>query len=153
MRRILPEYAMHKVENHLLWIGTAADGCDTKGILDRNIRAILQLAYEESPIHATRDLLLFRIPLVDGAGNDRAQLSLAVAILVRLIRLKIPTLVCCGGGMSRSPAITAAAIAVAEQKDLDDCLRRVAANYPADVSTTLWEQVRSVFQDVLDQSS
>ena len=54
---------------------------------------------------------------------------------------KIPTLVCCGAGMSRSPAIVAAALALVERAPFEDCLRRVARHHPSDVSPGLWSEV------------
>lgn len=138
---------MHKIADYALWIGTAADARNARAILDHEIRAVLQLAYEEPPVHTSRDVLLVRIPLIDGAANEEPLLTLAITVLANLIREEIPTVVCCGGGMSRSPAIAAAALAVTERVSLDECLRHVTANYPADVSTTFWAQVRAAVGD------
>jgi hypothetical protein len=49
-------------------------------------------------------------------------------------------------GMSRSPAITAAAIARVEHLDFDDCLKRVTKFRVADVSPGLWADL-SNFND------
>jgi hypothetical protein len=117
-----------------LWVGHAGDCRAFRELLDKGIRAIVQLAIEEPPVEPPRELIYYRFPLLDGDGNDAA--------VAALIRRGIPTLVCCGAGMSRSPAIAAAALSVIEQIEPDECLRRVAEYLRADVSPGLWAQVR-----------
>ena len=109
---------MNQVERRLIGIGHAADGRDWSGLFDRGIRAIVQLAIEEPPIQPPREVILYRFPLVDGEGNDPALLRLAIESVAALIRAKLPALVCCGGGMSRSPAIVAAAVSCVEEIDV-----------------------------------
>ena len=45
--------------------------------------------------------------------------ALAIATLANLIRRRSPTLVCCGAGMSRAPAVAAAALSVASRETPD----------------------------------
>ena len=125
-----------------LWVGHAGDCRAFRELLDKGIRAIVQLAIEEPPVEPPRELIYCRFPLVDGEDNDADLLSLAIGSVAALIRRGIPTLVCCGAGMSRSPAIAAAAISMVEQVEPDECLRRVAEHLRADVSPGLWAQVR-----------
>jgi protein-tyrosine phosphatase len=133
---------MNQIESRPLWIGHAADGRDWQGLFDRGIRAVVQLAIEEPPIQPPRELILFRFPLVDGDGNDLAVLRLAIDGVAALIRAKLPTLVCCcGGGMSRSPAIVAAAISCTEGTDVHESLKAVTAAHPSDVSPGLWDEI------------
>ena len=73
-------------------------------------------------------------------------LQLAIGSIATLIQQRIPTLVCCAMGMSRSPAITAAAIARVEHLDFDDGLKRVTKFRVADVSPGLWADL-SNFND------
>jgi hypothetical protein len=103
-RSLWPEVAMHQIKPHLLWIGHAGDGRDIPAIIDTGIRAIVQLAMEEPPLLPPRDLIFCRFPLLDGTGNDPVLLRLAIHAVAILQRSRIATLVCCGGGMSRSPA-------------------------------------------------
>jgi protein-tyrosine phosphatase len=139
---------MNQITHYRLWAGNAADGRDVQGILAHDIRAIVQLAIEEPPLKLPREIAYFRIPLVDGDGNDAALLQLAIGAVAALLEAEIPTLVCCGGGMSRSPAIIAAAIARLEKADLHACLQAVTKSHPSDVSTALWEEIsRAVIAD------
>ncbi len=56
-----------------------------------------------------------------------------------LKRGQIPTLVYYGAGMSRSPAIVAAALSIVQGGSPDERLKEVVAGHPHDVSPHLWE--------------
>ncbi|HEY2148830.1 MAG TPA: dual specificity protein phosphatase [Pirellulales bacterium] len=132
---------MNRIDGFPLWIGNAADGCDWLALFDRGVRAVVQLAIEELPIEPPREVLFYRFPLVDGEGNDPAILRLAIDGVAELIRAGLPTLVCCAGGMSRSPAIVAAAISVVNGTDIHKSLEIVTESHPSDVSTALWGDI------------
>jgi protein-tyrosine phosphatase len=135
---------MNQISQYRLWAGHAADARDVQAIFARDIRAIVQLAIEELPLRLPHEIAYLRIPLVDGDGNDPSLLRLAISAVATLIDTRIPTLVCCGGGMSRSPAIIAAAIARVENTDLHDSLKAVTESHPSDVSPALWDEVSRV---------
>jgi hypothetical protein len=132
---------MRQVDPYPLWLGHAGDGRAFQEILDRPISAIVQLAAEEAPLRTPRELVYFRFPLLDGTGNDLNLLSLAINSVAILLRNRIRTLVCCSGGMSRSPAIAAAALAVIGHAPLADCLGFVATPHPTDASPGLWSDI------------
>ncbi len=102
---------MRRVADHSLWLGHLGAARDLVGLLDRGIMAVVDLAGNESPIMLSRDLISCRLPLKDGGGNPPWLLRLAVGTVANLIRDQIPTLVFCGAGMSRTPAIAGAALA------------------------------------------
>ncbi len=93
---------MNQIKPYALWVGHAGDGRELQNLFDRDIRAIVQLAAEEASIPVPRDFILLRFPLDDGSGNDPNVLSLAITSVVTLISHDLPTLVCCGAGMSRA---------------------------------------------------
>jgi protein-tyrosine phosphatase len=132
---------MNQVNGWSLWIGNATDGRNWRAIFDRGVRAVVQLAVEELPIEPPRELLFYRFPLVDGDGNDPATLRLAIDGVAALIRARLPTLVCCGGGVSRSPAIVAAAISMVSGSGIHESLAAITDSHPSDVSTALWDEV------------
>lgn len=138
---------MHQVADYPLWLGHAGDAGDFKRLFDTGIQAVMQLAMEEAPVSLPRELLYVRFPLVDGPGNDRTVLYLALITLTNLLEKQVPTLVCCGAGLSRSPALAAAALAMVYQEKPDDCLRQIAAHQPHDVAPGFWLEVKKVFQD------
>jgi protein-tyrosine phosphatase len=134
---------MHQVPPRTLWLGHAGDGRDLRRLFDAGIRARVELAAEEAPDPALHDLVTCRFPLVDGAGNDPAILTLALRTVAWLLERKVPTLVCCGGGLSRSPAISAGAIALVSDTRPEECLLHVLSHRPADVVPALWLDVVS----------
>jgi hypothetical protein len=137
---------MTRIEPHLLWVGHAGDGL-ASGELDAiGIRAVVQLAIEERPITGPRERIVYRFPLLDGDGNDVDLLRLTIRCVAFMIQTKIPTLVCCGAGMSRSPAIAAAALALQEELDPDDSLRRVGTACRTDVSPGLWRDIKAALK-------
>ena len=137
---------MHEVISGRLWIGNAVEARDLRSLLDMGVAAVVDLAIEELPASVVRELIYCRIPLIDGASNPPERLQLAVETVASLIREDIATLVFCGAGMSRSPAITAAALAVVESADPNVVLQRIVAGYPHDVSPALWQEVTACLQ-------
>jgi protein-tyrosine phosphatase len=136
---------VRQVSPYWLWLGHAGDGRDFRAIYDAGIRAVVQLALEEPALQPPRDLVYCRIPLLDGSGNADDALFLAVRTVADLLRRRVPALVCCGAGMSRAPAVGAAALALVEQAPPEDCLRRLAEqHHPTDVTPGLWNEVLQV---------
>jgi protein-tyrosine phosphatase len=88
------------------------------------VRAVVDLAVEEPPVSPTRELIYLRFPLTDNEGNDPKLLRAMLSAVTALVRDRVPTLVACGMGMSRAPAVAAVAFAT------------VYGLTPADVLTT-----------------
>jgi protein-tyrosine phosphatase len=133
---------VRQVSPYWLWLGHAGDGRNFPALYDAGVRALVQLALEEPALQPPRDLLYCRIPLLDGAGNADDSLFLAVRTVADLVRRRVPALVFCGAGMSRAPAVTAAALALVEQSSPEDCLRRLAdQGHPTDVMPGLWNEL------------
>ncbi len=101
----------------------------------------MQLAYEETPLTLPREIAVCRVPLIDGGDNDPRRLELAIRLVEQSLALSLPTLICCSAGLSRSPAIVAAALATWRQAELAQCLAEVAGLGPIDVSPALWAQI------------
>jgi predicted protein tyrosine phosphatase len=128
---------MREIEPGRLWIGNAVEARDLRRVLDLGVQAIVDLAMQELPLPVTRELVYLRIPIVDG-GNDAWRLAIAIDAVVKLLRSEIPTLVFCSAGMSRSPAIVAAALSLVRCRPADEVLQEIAAQMPHDVSPLLW---------------
>ena len=133
MRQVIPGF---------LWIGNALDARNVRAVLDLGVKAVVDLAANELPIQYPRDTAYCRLPLNDGTGNDPTVLRLAVLAAAEFIKANIPTLVTCSAGMSRSPAIVAAALAMIEGRTPDDVLRQIASSGPHDVTPALWSDVK-----------
>jgi protein-tyrosine phosphatase len=135
---------MNQIANYPLWIGHAGDGCDYQRLLGLGIRAVVQLAVEEPPLRPPRELLYLRFPLNDGVENPTDLLTLAVSSLASLIALSVPTLACCGAGMSRSPAVAAFALSLFMGEPPEEVLKRIVSGRPGDVSPGLWSELSRI---------
>jgi hypothetical protein len=132
---------MRRIEKSSLWIGNVRDAQDARGLFDRGIEAVVDLALEELPSRLPRELTYCRFPLSDGPGNSAWLLHAAIDMTSRLARARVPALVFCSMGMSRSPAICAAALALNGDRKPDEYLAAVLASGPADVAPGLWHDV------------
>ncbi len=135
---------MRQLQPHRLWLGHAGDAGNVRPLFDAGVKAVVDLAVEEPPSRPPSELIACRFPLVDGAGNDPDTLLLAVRTIATLIQTQVPTLVCCGVGVSRAPAITAAALSLVQRLTPAQALERLAQQYPCDVNTALWEEIAAL---------
>lgn len=132
---------MREVRPGTLWIGNAFDARDMTRLYVAGVEAVIDLAMEEPPCSLPREMVYGRFPLVDGDGNPPAVIGAAINMTTTFLRANTPLLIACGGGMSRAPAIAAAALAIAEGANPDDTLRHIAALGPHDVSPALWAEI------------
>jgi protein-tyrosine phosphatase len=135
---------MRSIIPGLLWIGSARDARDVRGLMDLEIAAIVNLALEEPPVVYPREVVCLRIPLLDGEGNSAELLSLAVGSIASLLAARLPTLVACSAGMSRSPILAAAAMAMVQGTSFEAALAEITAGGPHDCSPALWRDVRNL---------
>ena len=133
-----------------LFIGNATDARDLRLLYDNRIAAVVDLAINELPAQLARDMMYFRVPIVDGNGNSNATVDMAIRCVVMLIENDIRTMVACSAGMSRSPAIAAAAIALATGRLPDECLAAIVTDSPHDVSPILWSRVMTVYNQLVN---
>jgi hypothetical protein len=134
---------MRHIDGSSLWIGTARDARDIRGVLDAGIEAVVDLAKMCEPVKPTRELVYLRFPLLDGADNPPWLICAAVHAVEGLVRFGVPTLVACDGGMSRSLVIAAAALALwTPDSSPDEVLHGIAVGGPADVHPALWADVK-----------
>jgi len=130
-----------RLEPYELWTGNAGDLADIRGTIDAGVHAIVDLALNEKPPQLPRDIVYCRFPLVDGAGNDPWVLATAIDLVANLIKSKVPLLVSCSAGLSRSPAIVAAALSRIETRRPEDCLKSMSNSLPHDVCPGLWHEI------------
>lgn len=135
---------MHQVPPYTLWLGHAGDGRNFRRINDEGIHAIVFLAMEEPLPQVPRDLVFCRFPILDGIDNSEKIVRLAIDTVARLVSNKIPTLVVCSAGMSRSPAIAAAALSLVDHKPPEEMITTIRKIIPCDLSPALWSEILAV---------
>jgi hypothetical protein len=129
---------LRKVAGHALGLGHVGDVRDPSILLAAGISAVVDLALNEPPAILPRELVYCRFPLIDGSGNAPALLRTAVETVASLLRSHTPTLVYCGAGMSRSPAVAGAAIALVTGCSLTEGLVVALHSGVNDISPGLW---------------
>jgi protein-tyrosine phosphatase len=135
---------MRQIEELSIWIGTARDARDIKNVLSLGIKTIVDLALEEIPVQPTRDLVYLRFPLMDGTGNPTWLIQAVLHMVDLCIRSRVPTLIACGAGMSRSPSIAAIAAAPFLGVEPADVLLALKNQGPIDVSSSLWQELMAM---------
>jgi hypothetical protein len=138
---------MRHIPDYSLWLGHAGDARDKHELLRLGVGAVVDLAVEEPPAVAGHEMVYCRFPLVDGAENPPWLLRAAIDTTAMLLRHKIPTLVSCGGGVSRTPVIAAAALVALGRPTLQDALLFLAQFGHCDVSAGLLQDVVQVLSD------
>lgn len=137
---------MHEIIPKKLWVGHAGDLLKPAAIELAKIKAIVQVALAEQMPSLSREMFLAHVPLMDGSGNSPGMIAAALELTASLIRERVPTLVCCSGGMSRSPCITAGALAIVRGTNPEETLREVVRDRPHDVSPGIWQGVLAHLQ-------
>lgn len=132
---------MRHISDYALWLGHAGDARDKHELMRLGIAAVVDLAIEEPPAVAGHEMVYCRFPLVDGAENPQWLLRAAIDMTATLQRQKVPTLIACGGGVSRSPAIAAAALVKLGRPSLEDAMLYLASFGHCDVSAGLLQDV------------
>lgn len=129
---------MRRIEPHALWIGHVGNARDAQALREAGITALVDLAINELPTTPPREMVCCRFPLDDGGGNPMWLLTAAIETTAALLRHGQRTMVFCGAGMSRSPSIAAAALALVTGRTPEDCLHEIASTGPTDVAPALW---------------
>jgi protein-tyrosine phosphatase len=135
---------MNEIQSGKLWIGNALDVREPQQLFDVGIRAVVDLAYEESPAQLPREFVYCRFPIVDAGGNDPEVLALAVETVKNLLEVDVPTLVGCSAGMSRSPLIAAFALSQYRKCRPDEAIQEIAAIRSLELNDQLWGQLTRI---------
>ena len=139
---------MREIVPQLLWIGNARDARAIPDVLATGITAVIDLAAEEPPIQFPRDIIYCRFPILDGEGNVPEIINSAIDVIVNLQSAQIPTLVACSTGMSRSPAVVSAVLAIIESIPLAAAIDRIAVAGPCDISPGIMHAIHECLADL-----
>ena len=132
---------MRQVEPFLLWIGHAGSAPESSSLRRHQIVAVVDLAIDELPRTYGREIMYCRFPITDGGGNALPIVRAAITTVGGLLQARVPTLVYCSMGLSRSPCVAAGGMALATGRPPDECLADVTRGAASDVSPAMWVQV------------
>jgi hypothetical protein len=141
---------MREIVSGRLWLGSSRDGRDVERLMASGITTVVHVAVEEPSPILPRTLTYCHFPICDGLQEEPTILRIAIGTVAALLKNRIPTLIYCGAGMSRSPAIAAAAITLVEGGSPEDRLRQIVSGHPCDVSSALWAAVKSALSITTD---
>ncbi|MEO8268463.1 MAG: protein phosphatase [Aureliella sp.] len=139
---------MISIHPKLLWLGHALDAREPRALYDAGIKAVVDLAFAESPAVLPRDFIYCRFPLLDGGGNEPAVLRLALQTIVNLLDARLPTLVACSVGMSRSPTLAAFALSAHLHSKPKEVVLRISELKSLEINGALWNDVSTVYQSL-----
>lgn len=137
---------MRHISDYPLWLGHAGDVRDKHELMRLGIGALVDLAVEEPPAVAGHEMVYCRFPLIDGSENPPWLLRAAIDMSATLLRANVPTLIAGSGGLSRAPAIAAAALVKLGRPSLQDALLYLAGFGHCDVSAGLLQDVVQVME-------
>jgi hypothetical protein len=137
---------MRHIPDYSLWLGHAGDARDRHELLRLGVGAVVDLAVEEPPAVAGHEMVYCRFPVLDGAENPPWLVRAAIEMTATLLRQKVPTLVACSSGVSRAPAVAAAALVRLGRPNLQDAMLYVAQFGHCDVSAGLLQDVVQVME-------
>lgn len=140
---------MRQVHPHPLWIGNRGDLRQPRAITAAGISFLIDLAIDEPIPSLSRELAFARFPLEDGVGNEPWLLRMAIDACALALRQQQTVMVMCSAGMSRSPAIAAAALSLHTGQPAPSCLALVTAG-GGDVSPGLWGKILHVLSNSPD---
>lgn len=141
---------MRQVAERSLWVGNAGDLRDARAVMAAGIEAVVELADSEQLAVLPRELVRCRFPLSDGGDNPAWLLRLAAESVAALLRARVPVLICCSAGMSRSVCIAGAGMALADGQSLRQAMGVVAGAGPVDVAPGLLVQLQQVLAGLGD---
>ena len=138
---------MQEIHSDSLWIGHALDIREPRPLFDLGISAVVDVAYDEPSASLPRQLTYCRFPLVDGGGNDKHLLALAVHTTASLLSIGAKTIVACSAGMSRSPTIAAFALEIHLGIAPEEAIARIAELKTLELNPELWGDVFESMSD------
>lgn len=127
-----------------VYIGDKQDAEDSEMLSDNDIRTVVSLIEDNVADRNHMNRRCYRsFALLDNDANPQEQVDAAIYNVAGEIEAQQNFLVHCHAGMSRSPAILTAALALVEDKTFDEALEYMRNEYHAtSIQPELEKQVR-----------
>lgn len=127
-----------------LYIGDSEDASDHAKIENEGVDAVLKLTYETPDDGYPDSVDVYEYSMTDGPKNDHERFKQAVEKLLELFEDDKTVFVHCSAGKSRSPAVSAAAIAVYEDVSFESALETIRESREVNPHTILLKRGKDV---------
>jgi hypothetical protein len=134
---------VRQIDGYPLWLGNVGDVRNPQALIAMGIGAVIDLTVNEPPASLPHEFVHCRFPLMDGADNPAWLIRAAAETVATLLKADVRTLIYCGAGMSRTPAVAAAGLSIVAGISPTEALARLCATGVADVSPALWADVQA----------
>ncbi|OSP08266.1 hypothetical protein B9H04_06800 [Halorubrum ezzemoulense DSM 17463] len=102
-----------------LFVGTVDDAGATERLYERGITTIVSVIRGAPAGGYPADVTVVTVPMLDGPQNDLERFEQAVSHVLSVLQTDESLLVHCSAGASRSPAVAATALALADDIGLE----------------------------------
>ena len=131
-----------------LYIGNSDDASNHAKIESEGVDAVLKLTYETPEYGYPDSVEVYEYSMTDGPKNDRERFEQAVKKLLELFEDGKTVFVHCSMGKSRSPAVSAAAIAIYEDVSFESALETIRGSREVNPHTILLKRGEDVVEEL-----
>jgi hypothetical protein len=127
-----------------IYVGNSNDARDIDHMRKLGIRSVVNVAKDLEDPWFHGDHRCWKIPLLDGPGNELYRYVLALQVVMTLLRADEKVLLHCHAGQSRSPAIACGALVLLGMAStLEEALAIVRMNREeTNVASAHWDPLR-----------
>ena len=131
-----------------LYIGDALDASNHEKIEKRGIDSVLKLTYESPDDGYPSSVNVYEFSLTDGPQNDYERFKEAVEKLLELFEKNETVFAHCSAGKSRSPTVSAAAIALHEDVEFRSAIETIEESRDINPHPILLKRGKDVVEEL-----
>lgn len=131
-----------------IYIGNSNDASDHARIENEGVDAVLKLTYEDPDNGYPDPVDVYEYNMTNSPKNDRERFEEAVKRLLELFEDGKTVFVHCSMGKSRSPTVSAAAIAVYEDVTFDSALETIRVSRDINPNAVLLNRGKRVTEEL-----
>ncbi len=106
---------INQIGSSNIYVGNSNDARDIDNLRRLGIRSVVNVAKDLEDPWFHGDHRCYKIPLLDGAGNEVYRYKMALQIMITLLKAGEKVLLHCHAGASRSPAVACGALVLMGQ--------------------------------------
>jgi hypothetical protein len=146
---------INKIGATEIYIGNSNDARDIDHLRKLGIRSVVNVAKDLEDPWFHGDHRCYKIPLLDGTGNELYRYVLALQLMMTLLRAGEKVLLHCNAGQSRSPAIACGVLVLLDQAPTLEVALAVVhgCREEVNIAPAHWEPLRQAVEIVARKSS